>query len=41
MADMYQHAGRRNDAYRELEVALRLEPDFEPAKRDLNRLRRF
>jgi tetratricopeptide (TPR) repeat protein len=41
MADMYQHAGRKSDAFRELQLALWLEPDFEPAKRDLSRLRRF
>lgn len=31
MADMYRHAGRKSEAFRELQVALRLEPDSEPA----------
>lgn len=41
LADLYQREGRKSDAFRELQLALRLQPDFEPAKRDLNRLRRF
>lgn len=41
LGEMYQHAGRKADAYRELELALQLQPDFEPAKRDLSRLRHF
>ena len=41
LADMYEHAGRKADAFRELELALRLQPDFAPAKRDLDRLRHF
>ena len=40
LATMYEHEGRKSDAVRELLVAVRLEPDFEPAKKDLKRLRR-
>jgi tetratricopeptide (TPR) repeat protein len=41
LGDMYEHAGRKSDAFRELELAVRLQPDFEPARRELNRLRHF
>ena len=39
LATMYEKSGRKNDAVRELMAAVKLEPDFEPAKRDLKRLR--
>ncbi len=39
LADLYRRAGRKGDAFRELELAVRMQPDLEPAKRDLNRLR--
>jgi tetratricopeptide (TPR) repeat protein len=40
LANLYQRAGRKADAFRELELAVQLQPDLEPARRDLNRLRR-
>jgi len=39
LATLYEKNGRRPDAIRELEAAVRMRPDFEPAKRDLKRLR--
>jgi len=39
LAELYEHEGRKNDAVRELQVALHLDPAFEPARRDLYRLR--
>jgi len=36
---VYEKQGRKADARKELEAALHLKPDFEPAKRDLKRLR--
>jgi cytochrome c-type biogenesis protein CcmH/NrfG len=40
LASLYEKNGRTPDAIRELEAALQIDPDFEPAKRDLKRLRR-
>jgi len=36
---VYEKEGRKADARSELETALRLRPDFEPARRDLKRLK--
>jgi len=36
---VYEKEGRKQDAKNELETALRLKPDFEPAKKDLKRLK--
>jgi tetratricopeptide (TPR) repeat protein len=36
---VYEKEGRKRDAKNELETALHLKPDFEPAKRDLKRLK--
>ncbi len=36
---VYEKEGRKADARTELETAVRLKPDFEPAKRDLKRLK--
>lgn len=38
LGQVYEKEGRVPDAKKELETALRLKPDFEPAKRDLKRL---
>ncbi len=40
LATMYEREGRRDEALRELQMAVKAEPDFEPARRDLKRLRR-
>ncbi len=40
LASLYEKNGRTPDAIRELEAAVRMRPDFEPAKKDLKRLRR-
>jgi len=40
LATLYEKNGRTPDAIRELEAAVRMSPDFEPAKRELKRLRR-
>ncbi len=40
LASIYEKNGRTPDAIRELEAAVRMSPDFEPAKKDLKRLRR-
>jgi tetratricopeptide (TPR) repeat protein len=40
LASLYEKTGRTPDAIRELETAVRISPDFEPAKKDLKRLRR-
>jgi tetratricopeptide (TPR) repeat protein len=40
LATLYEKNGRTPDAIRELEAAVRMSPDFEPAKKDLKRLRR-
>jgi tetratricopeptide (TPR) repeat protein len=40
LATLYEKTGRTPDAIRELEAAIRISPDFEPAKKDLRRLRR-
>jgi tetratricopeptide (TPR) repeat protein len=40
LADLYKREGRKNDAMRELQVALRLQPDFTRAKQDLSQLSR-
>jgi tetratricopeptide (TPR) repeat protein len=40
LAALYEKNGRTPDAIRELEAAVRMRPDFEPAKKDLKRLRR-
>jgi tetratricopeptide (TPR) repeat protein len=39
LATVYEKDGRKPDAVRELKVALRMEPNFEVAKKDLRRLR--
>jgi len=39
LAALYEKNGRTPDAIRELEAAVRMRPDFEPAKKDLKRLR--
>ncbi|MGD0620423.1 MAG: tetratricopeptide repeat protein [Bryobacteraceae bacterium] len=39
LAELYEHEGRKSDAVRELQVAVHLDPAFEPARRDLYRLR--
>ena len=39
LAELYEHEGRKGEAVRELQVAVHLDPGFEPAKRDLYRLR--
>ncbi len=39
LASLYEKVGRTPDAIRELEAAVRMRPDFEPAKKDLKRLR--
>jgi tetratricopeptide (TPR) repeat protein len=39
LASAYEKDGRRPDAVRELEAALRLKPDFDAARKDLKRLR--
>jgi hypothetical protein len=36
---VYEKQGHKQEAHAELETALRLKPDFEPAKRDLKRLK--
>jgi len=36
---VYEKEGRKADARSELETAVRLKPDFEPAKKDLKRLK--
>lgn len=40
LATLYEKNGRTPDAIRELEAAVRMSPDFEPARKDLKRLRR-
>lgn len=40
LAALYEKNGRTPDAIRELEAAVRISPDFEPARKDLKRLRR-
>jgi tetratricopeptide (TPR) repeat protein len=40
LASLYEKNGRTPDAIRELKAALQIDPDFEPAKKDLKRLRR-
>ena len=40
LASLYEKGGRTPEAIKELEAAVRMRPDFEPAKRDLKRLRR-
>lgn len=40
MASLFEKEGRKSDAVRELLAAVRLEPTFEPAKKDLKRLQR-
>ena len=40
MAKLFEKEGRRSDAVRELQIAVRLEPDFEPANADLRLLPR-
>jgi tetratricopeptide (TPR) repeat protein len=40
LAALYEKNGRTPDAIRELEAAVRMSPDFEPARKDLKRLRR-
>jgi tetratricopeptide (TPR) repeat protein len=39
MANLFAKEGRKADAVRELQAALALQPDFEPAKAELKRLR--
>jgi len=39
LAELYEHEGRKSDAVRELQAAIHLDPGFEAARRDLNRLR--
>ena len=39
LASLYEKSGRKPEAIRELEAAVRMRPDFEPAKKDLKRLR--
>ena len=39
LALILEKEGRKADAIKELEEALRLEPDFENAKKDLKRLK--
>ena len=39
LAELYEHEGRKGEAVRELQVAIHLDPAFEPARRDLYRLR--
>ncbi len=39
LAELYEHEGRKSDAVRELQAAIHLNPGFEQARRDLNRLR--
>lgn len=41
LAEMYQKTGRKSEALRELQLALQTQPDYELAKKDLNRLRHF
>ena len=41
LAEMYERSGRKSDALRELQLALKIQPDFELAKKDLSRLRHF
>jgi Tfp pilus assembly protein PilF len=38
LADLYKRSGRKGDAMRELQVALRLQPGFARAKQDLSQL---
>ena len=40
LADLYKREGRKGDAVRELQAALRLQPDFARAKQDLTQLSR-
>ncbi len=40
LADLYKREGRKSDAVRELQAALRLQPDFSRAKQDLSQLSR-
>ena len=40
LATLYEKEGRRDEAVRELQTALKLQPDFEAAKKDLKRLSR-
>lgn len=35
----FEKAGRRSDAVKEIQIATQMEPDFEPAQKDLKRLR--
>ena len=39
LAELFEHEGRKSDAVRELRAAIHLDPSFEPARRDLYRLR--
>jgi len=39
LAELFEHEGRKTDALHELQVAIHLDPAFEPARRDLYRLR--
>ncbi len=39
LAELYEHEGRKSEAVRALQAAIHLDPGFEPARRDLNRLR--
>ncbi len=41
LAEMYERSGRKSDALRELQLALKFQPDYELAKKDLSRLRHF
>jgi tetratricopeptide (TPR) repeat protein len=40
LASLYEKRGNTPEAIKELEAAVRMRPDFEPAKKDLKRLRR-
>jgi len=39
LGQVYEKEGRKAEARAELETAVRLKPDFEPAKKDLKRLK--
>jgi tetratricopeptide (TPR) repeat protein len=39
LAELYEHEGRKSDAVRQLQAAIHLDPGFEQARRELNRLR--
>jgi tetratricopeptide (TPR) repeat protein len=39
LAELYEHEGRKTDAVRELQAAIHLDPGFDQARRELNRLR--